>query len=61
MKAILISIRPQWVCKIVDDKTKKDEVRKGTALYKAINKLIEEQAKQYRLTRAPQSYCFIEI
>lgn len=43
MKAIMISIRPKWVCKIVDDKTKKDEIRKGSSLYKAINKLIEEQ------------------
>lgn len=42
MKTILISIRPEWVEKILN-RIKKDEVRKGTALYKAVNKLIEEQ------------------
>lgn len=42
MKAILISTHSQWVEKILNG-IKKDEVRKGTALYKAINKLIEEQ------------------
>lgn len=42
MKAILISIRPQWVEKILNG-IKKDEIRKGTAIGKAINRLIEEQ------------------
>ena len=42
MKGILISTQPKWVEKILN-RIKKDEVRKGTALYKAINKLIAEQ------------------
>ena len=42
MKAILISVRPQWVALILN-LIKKDEIRKGTAIGKAINKLIEEQ------------------
>lgn len=42
MRAILISTRPQWVEKILNG-IKKDEIRKGTVLYKAISKLIEEQ------------------
>lgn len=42
MKAIMISTRPQWV-ELILNGIKKDEVRKGTALYKAINRLIEEQ------------------
>ena len=42
MKAILISIHPQWV-ELILNFIKKDEIRKGTALYKAINKLIAEQ------------------
>ena len=42
MKAILISTRPEWVIKIITG-IKKDEIRKGSSLYKAINKLIEEQ------------------
>lgn len=42
MKAILISIQPQWV-KLILNLIKKDEIRKGTTLYKAINKLIAEQ------------------
>lgn len=41
MKAILISIRPKWVAKILNGE-KTIEVRKGTALYKAIQKLIDE-------------------
>lgn len=41
-KAILISIHPQWVEKILND-IKKDEIRKGTAIGKAINRLIKEQ------------------
>ena len=42
MKAILISIHPQWV-ELILNLIKKDEIRKGSALYKAINRLIEEQ------------------
>ena len=42
MKALLISIRPQWV-ELILNFIKKDEIRKGTAIGKAINKLIEEQ------------------
>ena len=41
-KATLISIRPQWVGKILNG-IKKDEIRKGTTIGKAINKLIAEQ------------------
>ena len=42
MKAILISVQPQWVEKILNG-IKKDEIRKGTAIGKAINRLIKEQ------------------
>lgn len=42
MKSILISIRPQWVALILN-LIKKDEIRKGTAIGKAINRLIKEQ------------------
>lgn len=42
MKAILISVRPQWA-ELILNYIKKDEIRKGTAIGKAINKLIEEQ------------------
>lgn len=65
MKAILISIQPNWVCKIVDDKTKKSEIRKGSSLYQAINKLIAEQGiapmliyctKQYQGSRHIPTY-----
>ena len=42
MKALLISIHPQWV-ELILNLIKKDEIRKGTAIGKAINKLIEEQ------------------
>lgn len=42
MKAILISIHPKWV-ELILNHIKKDEIRKGTAIGKAINKLIEEQ------------------
>ena len=42
MKAILISTRPQWV-ELILNLIKKDEIRKGTAIGKAINKLIAEQ------------------
>lgn len=41
MKAILISIKPKW-CALMMNGKKKIEVRKGTALYKAIKKLIDE-------------------
>lgn len=42
MKAILISIHSQWV-ELILKFIKKDEIRKGTVIGKAINKLIEEQ------------------
>lgn len=42
MKAILISVRPKWV-ELILSYIKKDEIRKGTAIGKAINKLIKEQ------------------
>lgn len=42
MKAILISIHPQWV-ELILNFIKKDEIRKGTAIGKAINRLIKEQ------------------
>ena len=41
MKSILISIKPNWVAKILNGE-KTVEVRKGTALYKATQKLIDE-------------------
>ena len=41
MKAILISDHPKWCAKMMNGE-KKIEVRKGTALYKATQKLIEE-------------------
>lgn len=44
MKQILMSIRPQWVAKILNG-DKSIEVRKGTTLYEVINKLIKEQGK----------------
>lgn len=42
MKAILISIRQQWV-ELILNFIKKDEIRKGTAIGKAITRLIKEQ------------------
>ena len=42
MKAIMISIRPEWVAKILNGE-KVLEVRRGSALYKAINTLIDKQ------------------
>lgn len=42
MKAIIISTRLQWV-ELILNGIKKDEIRKGTAIGKAINRLIEEQ------------------
>lgn len=44
MKAILISIRPEWCCKLMNG-DKKTEVRRGTVLYNAISRLIKEQGK----------------
>lgn len=44
MKAILISIHPEWCCKLMNG-DKKTEVRRGTALYNAINRLVKEQGK----------------
>lgn len=41
MKAILMSDRPKW-CALMMNGDKTVEVRKGTALYKAIQKLIDE-------------------
>ena len=41
MKAILMSDRPKW-CALMMNGIKTIEVRKGTALYKAIQKLIDE-------------------
>ena len=38
----MISTRPQWVEKILNG-IKKDEIRKGTTIGKAINRLIKEQ------------------
>lgn len=40
-KALLLSVRPKW-CALEMNGIKKIEVRKGTALYKAIQKLIDE-------------------
>ena len=42
MKAIMISIKPEW-CYLTIEEDKTLEIRKGTALFKAINKLIEKQ------------------
>lgn len=42
MKAILISIHSQWV-ELILNFIKKDEIRKGTAIGKAITRLIKEQ------------------
>lgn len=44
MKYILLSIHSGWCCEILNGK-KKIEVRKGTTLYNAINRLIKEQGK----------------
>ena len=41
MKAIMISDKPRW-CALMMNGIKKTEVRKGTALYKATKKLIDE-------------------
>ena len=61
MKAILISIRPQWA-KLILNRIKKDEIRKGTAIGKAINKLIEEQGVAPMLiycTKGNKNECLI--
>ena len=55
MKAILISIQPQWV-ELILNLIKKDEIRKGTALYKAINKLIEQQGVAPMLIYCTKKY-----
>lgn len=44
MKYILLSIRPEWCCKLMNG-DKKTEVRRGTAIYNAISRLIKEQGK----------------
>lgn len=44
MKYILLSIRPEWCHKLMNG-DKETEVRRGTALYNAIDKLIKEQGK----------------
>ena len=41
MKAIMISDHAKW-CALMMNKKKTVEVRKGTTLYKAIQKLIDE-------------------
>lgn len=41
MKTIIIAIRPEWACKILN-KDKKIEVRKGLALYNALKKAEEK-------------------
>ena len=42
MKALLISVHPQWV-ELILNFIKKDEIRKGTDIGKAINRLIKLQ------------------
>lgn len=44
MKYILLSVRPEWCCKLMNG-DKGTEVRRGTALYNAITRLIKEQGK----------------
>ena len=44
MKYILLPIHPEWCCMLMNG-DKKTEVRRGTALYNAIDKLIKEQGK----------------
>lgn len=44
MKTIMISIRPEWMCRILNGE-KPDEIRRGVAIYKAIKKLIKVQGK----------------
>lgn len=42
MKYILLPIHPEWCCKLMNG-DKETEVRRGTTLYNAINRLIDEQ------------------
>lgn len=44
MKYILLPIHPEWCCKLMNG-DKETEVRRGTALYNAVDKLIKEQGK----------------
>ena len=44
MKYILLPIHPEWCCEFMNG-DKETEVRRGTRLLKAINRLIEEQGK----------------
>lgn len=44
MKYILLPIHPEWCCKLMNG-DKKTEVRRGTVLYNAIDRLIKEQGK----------------
>lgn len=72
MKAIMISVRPQWA-ELILNRIKKDEIRKGTAIGKAVNKLIKEQGvapvlmyctkdKKYTLERnADEPYDFFTL
>lgn len=44
MKYILLPIHPEWCCKLMNG-DKETEVRRGTAIYNAIDRLIKEQGK----------------
>lgn len=44
MRYILLPIHPEWCCKLMNG-DKKTEVRRGTVLYNAIDRLIKEQGK----------------
>ena len=44
MKYILLPIHPEWCCKLMNG-DKKTEVRRGTAIYNAVSRLIKEQGK----------------
>ena len=60
MQAIMMSIRPQWVAKILDG-IKKDEIRTLTKP-RNINPCVLANGYFVRvLTRAPQSWCYIEM
>ena len=48
MKYILLPIHPEWCCKLMNG-DKETEVRRGTALYNAISRLIKEQGKAHCL------------
>ena len=63
MKAIMISIKPKWVAKILNGE-KTIEIRK--AMPKCELPIDEIQAKLYidefyKLTKAPQSFCYVEV